>query len=164
VSQHTYELTVRWTGNTGEGTRSYRGYDRTHEVEAEGGLVLPGSSDPAFRGDPGRWNPEQLFVASLSQCHLLWYLHLCSVNGVVVVSYEDRPRGVLELDDSGGGRFSSVVLRPAVAVTEESMVERATALHRDAHARCFIANSVSVPVTHEPTTAVAQTERSPFTA
>ncbi|MFF4652242.1 OsmC family protein [Streptomyces sp. NPDC001380] len=103
TTTHTYDVTVAWTGNLGTGTDGYRSYARDHEVRADGPPPLPGSSDPAFRGDPARWNPEQLLVASLSQCHMLWYLHLCAAGGVVVTAYEDRAHGVLAMDGSGGG-------------------------------------------------------------
>lgn len=108
------------------------------------------SSDPKFRGDKERWNPELLLVAALSQCHLLWYLHLCSTNAVVVESYEDRASGVLREDDDGGGHFEEVTLRPVVTVADEGMAERASALHSEASERCFIASSVNFPVRHEP--------------
>ena len=110
---------------------------------------IAGSSDPAFRGDPERWNPELLLVAALSQCHLLSYLHRCAVNGVTVTAYSDRAAGVMREADDGGGRFEEVVLRPVVTA------ERAEALHREASERCFIAASVNFPVRHEPRTMVA---------
>ncbi|MGC9669344.1 OsmC family protein [Planosporangium sp. 12N6] len=151
---HTYELTVTWTGDRGTGTASYRGYSRAHEVTAAGPPPLPGSSDPTFRGDPDRWNPEQLLVAALSQCHMLAYLHVCAVAGVVVTGYTDTPRGVMAETADGGGHFTEVALRPRVTVTSPDMVERATALHEDAHRVCFIAGSVNFPVRHEPIVAV----------
>ena len=152
---HRYAVEIRWTGDRGEGTASFRGYDRTHEVAAEGKAAIAGSSDPSFRGDPARWNPEELLVASLSQCHMLWYLHLCSVSGVVVVGYRDPAEGAMRERPDGGGAFESVTLRPQVVVAEAGMVERAEALHHDAHEKCFIANSVTFPVTTEPTVTVA---------
>jgi organic hydroperoxide reductase OsmC/OhrA len=161
MKEHLYTAVVRWTGNRGEGTASYRSYGREHEVEAEGKPAIPGSSDPGFRGDPQRWSPEELLVASLSQCHLLWYLHLCAVNGVVVTAYEDRPEGRMAETEDGGGRFTEVVLRPAVAVAGEGMVERARELHEDAHRLCFVANSVNFPVRHEPTVAVGDSVGEP---
>ena len=148
--RHRYEVAVVWTGNRGEGTASYRAYARDHEVTADHRPVIAGSSDPAFRGDPARWNPEQLLVASLSQCHLLSYLHLCAVSGVVVVAYEDHPEGVMTETEGGGGRFTEVTLRPVVTVADESMTATADALHDRAHELCFIASSVGFPVRHEP--------------
>ena len=147
---HRYELALVWTGNRGEGTASYRAYSRDHEVTADGRPAIPGSSDPAFRGDPARWNPEQLLVASLSECHLLEYLHLCSVSGVVVVAYEDNPDGVMTETEDGGGRFTEVTLRPLVTVADASMTDAALDLHGRAHELCFIASSVGFPVRHEP--------------
>jgi organic hydroperoxide reductase OsmC/OhrA len=152
---HRYEVAVAWTGNRGEGTAGYRAYARDHEVSCDGKPAIAASSEPMFRGDPARWNPEELLVAALSQCHLLWYLHLCSVSGVVVVAYEDRAEGVMVQTDDGGGRFTEVTLRPTVTVAEESMIEPALELHARAHEHCFIANSVNFPVRHEPETLVA---------
>ena len=149
AERHTYETTTSWTGNRGEGTASYRSYDRAHETTTSGRPPLASSSDPAFRGDPERWNPELLLVAALSQCHLLSYLHQCAVNGVVVTAYVDSAAGSMaKIGD--GGHFEQVVLRPVVTVTGEDMVERAEALHEDASERCFIASSVNFPVRHEP--------------
>lgn len=147
---HRYETTTRWTGNRGAGTATYRSYDRDHETEAEGRPPIPASADPGFRGDPSRWNPELLLVASLSQCHMLWYLHLCAVGGVVVEDYVDEAEGTMAEDASGAGRFTQVVLRPRVVVAEGAMVQRALDLHAPASERCFIANSVNFPVRHEP--------------
>jgi organic hydroperoxide reductase OsmC/OhrA len=147
---HSYETTVRWTGNRGTGTSSYRDYDRSHEVTAAGAPVIQGSSDPAFRGDADRWNPEQLMVVSLSQCHMLWYLHLAAEAGVVVVAYTDTAVGTMTEQADGGGRFTDVVLRPVVTVAEGAMTGPAQALHPEAHTRCFVANSVNFPVRHEP--------------
>lgn len=151
--EHSYRTVVTWTGNQGTGTSTYRAYGRDHLVSAEGLPPIEATADPAFRGDPARWNPEQLLVASLSQCHLLWYLHLCAVNRVVVTAYVDRASGTM-LDTGDCGRFTEVVLRPEVTVTEADMAERAIALHADAHRACFIANSVNFPVRHEPSVVV----------
>ena len=152
---HTYELTVTWTGDLGTGTSGYRAYSRAHEVTAPGRQTLSGSSDPAFRGEPDRWSPEQLLVAALSQCHLLWYLHLCAADGIVVTGYTDVPTGLMAEDSDGGGRFTEMTLRPQVTVAAADMVEKATALHSAAHRMCFIANSVNFPVRHEPTVTAA---------
>ena len=147
---HRYQVSVTWTGNRGTGTSGYRAYGREHEVTADGPPPIAGSSDPAFRGDPGRWNPELEFVAALSQCHMLWYLHLCAVAGVTVTGYADDARGVMAEDADGGGRFTEVVLRPRVTVTAKGMVGPAVRLHAEAHGKCYIANSVNFPVRHEP--------------
>jgi organic hydroperoxide reductase OsmC/OhrA len=148
---HHYALTVTWTGNTGDGTSTYRGYRRTHTVTAEGPPELLGSADRTFHGDRDRWNPEQLLLASLSQCHMLSYLHVCVQEGVVVTEYVDRAAGSMRTEADGSGRFTEVVLRPEVTVTSESMAAAATKAHERAHELCFIANSVSFPVRHEPT-------------
>ena len=113
-NRHTYDVSVVWTGNRGPGTTAYDAYERDHDVTAPGRPPIRGSSDPAFRGDPERWNPEQLLVAALSQCHMLWYLHLAARSGVVVTAYEDDAHGVMVTDESGGGRFERVVLSPRV--------------------------------------------------
>lgn len=151
---HTYELSLSWTGNEGTGTSGYRAYGRSHEVSAPGRPPLPGSADPMFRGATDRWNPEQLLVASLAQCHLLSYLHLCADAGVVVTAYTDDPVGTMTESVGGGGQFTEVVLRPRVTVATAEMTVRATELHATAHQLCFIARSVNFPVRHEPTTVV----------
>lgn len=149
--EHQYQVTVEWTGNRGNGTKGYRTYGRDHLVSSPGRPDLLGSSDPEFRGDVDRWNPEQLLVTALSQCHLLWYLHLAAEAGVVVVEYSDRARGVMIEDEiGGGGQFACVTLRPVIVVSCESMVDTATQLHGKVAARCFIARSVNFPVLHEP--------------
>ncbi len=148
--QHKHETTVRWTGNLGTGTTGYKDYGRSHEISAPGKPLIPGSSDPAFRGDAARYNPEELLVASLSTCHMLWYLHLAAVNKVVVLEYEDRADGTMEESADGGGRFVQVTLRPRITVTAQSDLETAKRLHHDAHEKCFIANSVNFPVGCEP--------------
>nr|WP_046283056.1 OsmC family protein [Mycobacterium sp. UM_NZ2] len=148
-TQHTYTVDVSWTGNHGTGTSDYRSYGREHEVGAQGCPPILGTADPAFRGDPTRWNPEQLLLAALSQCHMLSYLYLCSTNGVVVVSYQDRPVGTM-IENTEGGHFTTVVLQPRIEVADAAMVERARALHSDAHRICFIASSVNFPVHHDP--------------
>lgn len=150
--EHRYQVTVEWTGNTGAGTAGYRAYERRHEIGTPGAAKpgIPGSSDPAFRGDPTRWNPEELLVASLSACHQLWYLHLCADAGVVVTGYVDRAEGTMLEDAAGAGHFSRVVLRPVVTVAAGADVDRARALHHEAHALCYVARSVSFPVEHEP--------------
>jgi len=150
-NQHVYETVVTWTGNRGTGTSSYRDYSRDHDITADGRAAIAGSSEPAFRGDPARWNPEQLLVVSLSQCHMLWYLHLCAVNGVVVTSYVDHAVGTMEETADGSGRFTAVTLRPAIVVASGDMAAKAGQLHEEANRMCFIANSVAFPVHHEPT-------------
>lgn len=153
MKKHLYRPEIVWTGNLGKGTHSYAGYSRNHEISVPGvskTAPIKGTADPAFRGDQSRWNPEELFVSSLSACHMLWYLHLCADAGVTVVSYRDEPEGTMELDRSGTGRFTSVVLRPRVGITPESDADEAHELHETAHSRCFLAASVSCSLTVEP--------------
>ena len=149
--KHAYAVEVEWTGNTGAGTSDYRSYRRTCTVRAAGKPDLAGSADPHFRGDADRWNPEELLVAALSQCHLLSFLHAAAVAGVVVVDYTDAATGTM-VSEGNGGRMTSVVLHPVVTVASESMVEQVAALHDTAHRDCFIASSVNFPVSHEPVT------------
>ncbi len=150
--RHEYDLALRWTGNTGTGTSTYRGYSRDHEVEISGVATLLGSSDPAFRGDPSRVNPEQLLVAAVAQCHLLTYLHLAVRHSLVVTSYDDRPRGVMVTSPDGSGRFEQITLRPRVTIAsaDPADAETATHLHGQVGDYCFIARSVNFPIHHEP--------------
>jgi organic hydroperoxide reductase OsmC/OhrA len=147
---HHYAVTVQWTGNTGTGTSSYRSYGRQHEITGESGKPpIPGSSDPVFRGDSARWNPEELLIAALSACHQLAYLHLCAVAGIVVVNYLDLAEGVMKETEDGSGSFQRVTLHPEVTVAPGSDAAKAHQLHEAAHAVCFIAKSVNFPVLHE---------------
>jgi organic hydroperoxide reductase OsmC/OhrA len=148
--EHRYPVEMEWTGNLGTGTSGYRDYGRNHELLAGGRPNIPASSDPTFRGDEARWNPEQLLVASLSSCHMLWYLHLCAEGGVVVTHYRDLAEGTMVESSDGGGRFASVTLRPKVVISAGSSA-LAASLHHAAHEKCFIANSVNFPVHCEPT-------------
>jgi organic hydroperoxide reductase OsmC/OhrA len=149
LREHNYAVTVTWTGNIGVGTADYGSYRRDHEVNAVGKPVLPGSADPRFRGDAGRYNPEELLVASLSACHLLWYLHVCADAGIVVVAYRDDAAATLS-ENADGGEITSATLRPKVSVSEQAMVAPAIRMHADAHERCFIARSVRFSVLVEP--------------
>ena len=155
AKEHRYAVHLAWTGNLGEGTRRYGGYGRDHVISAAGKAAIAGSSDPAFRGDASRWNPEELLVASISTCHQLWYLHLCASAGLVVEGYEDDAVGVMVEDADGGGRFAKVTLRPKIVLAAGGDVANAAALHHDAHDKCFVANSVNFPVVVEPSFLVA---------
>lgn len=148
--EHSYSVNVRWTGNTGTGTSGFRQYKRDHEITAPGKPPIPASSDPAFRGDPARYNPEELLVASLSACHMLWYLHLCADAGIVVSEYHDDATGAMVETEDGGGHFTQVTLRPVVKIAGAVDPELARRLHEQAHHLCFIANSVNFPVLCEP--------------
>lgn len=152
---HQYTLTVEWTGHRGTGTTHYRAYDRDHLVRIAGKPDLPGSADPTFRGDPARHNPEDLLLAALSACHLMSYLHVCTVHDVVVTAYTDEATGAMETFADGSGRFTEVMLRPLVIVRDADMVARAEELHHRAHELCFIANSVNFPVRCSPTVRTA---------
>ncbi|WP_045731629.1 OsmC family protein [Pseudarthrobacter chlorophenolicus] len=155
LHEHKYALTVQWTGNRGEGTSSYRGYSRDHDVAIPGLPVLKGSADPTFHGDRERYNPEQLLLAALAQCHMLSYLHVAVKHGVVVTDYRDDATGELVLNRDGSGQFQSVTLHPRVTVADPGQVELAASLHHEANQVCFIARSVNFPVGHEPVTEVA---------
>lgn len=144
---HRYQVTTTWTGNTGTGTSDTSGYSRDHTIAIDGKPDLAGSSDPAFQGDPARHNPEDLLVASLSACHMLWYLSLAARAGIVVTAYVDHADGEIETERTGGGRFTSVVLHPVITFAEGTDIAAADAIHHDAHEKCFIAQSVNFPVT-----------------
>ena len=150
MKQHHYTPIIEWTGNRGTGTSGYRDYERSHVLTAGNKPPIPGSSDPAFRGDAGAWNPEDLLVAAISSCHMLWYLHLASAAKIVVVGYRDQPEGVMEEDATGSGRFTRAILRPEVTIAAGSDAAKAEALHHDAHEMCFIANSVNFPIECQP--------------
>lgn len=152
---HEYQVEVEWVGNRGTGTSGYRDYGRELLVRAEGKAALEASADPTFHGDRDRWNPEELLVTALAQCHLLSYLHMAVRAGVVVTAYEDYAVGTMK-QEGLGGRFTEVVLRPRVTVTDPEMVEAARAAHAEAYEACFIANSVNFPVRHEPTVQVVR--------
>jgi organic hydroperoxide reductase OsmC/OhrA len=155
LSEHRYELTVRWTGNTGTGTASYRGYSRDHDILIPGLPVLKGSADPTFHGDRERYNPEQLLLAALAQCHMLSFLHVAVKHGVVVTDYRDEALGLMRLNRDGSGQFERVTLRPQVTVADAAQMELAGRLHHEANQVCFIARSVNFPVEHEPVTLTA---------
>ncbi|MFZ6000839.1 MAG: OsmC family protein, partial [Bacteroidota bacterium] len=150
MKEHAYKATTTWTGNKGPGTLDYKSYERSHTLSVAGKPDLLGSSDPLFRGDKTKHNPEDLLVSALSGCHMLWYLHLCAVNNVVVVDYVDHAEGIMVEHEDGSGEFTRVTLKPRVTVKDASMIEKANQLHKDAHRYCFIARSVNFDVLHEP--------------
>lgn len=154
--EHHYAIDLEWTGNRGSGTSGYKDYGRDHLLRAEGKDAIEGSSDRAFHGDADRWNPEELLLAALSQCHMLSYLHVAAARGVVVTGYTDAAAGLMTQTFDGGGSFSSATLHPVVTVAEASMVAAAADAHAEASAKCFIAASVNFPVLHEPRTVVAE--------
>jgi len=152
--QHRYQVGVEWTGNRGSGTDGYRNYGRDHVIRIDGKPPIDGSSDPTFRGDASRHNPEDMLVTALSTCHMLSYLHMATVAGVVVIAYRDAAEGTM-ITEGDGGRFVEVVLHPVVTITAASDPVKAEAAHEAAHHACFIANSVNFPVRCEPRIVIA---------
>lgn len=148
---HDFVSSIVWTGNRGEGTLRWKGYDRTWDIALPGKEVIQCSNDPLLGGDPAKMNPEDLMISALSACHMLWYLHLASDAGIVVTSYRDDPVGHGETLPSGAGRFVSAILRPKISVQEGADLELAAQLHQKVHEFCFIARSVNFPVSYEPT-------------
>jgi organic hydroperoxide reductase OsmC/OhrA len=149
--EHDYTSQVKWTGNRGQGTLTYRGYDRTWNIETPGHAVVHCSNDPLLGGDPTKPNPEDLLLSSLAACHMLWYLHLASAAGIVVFSYADQPLGLGETNEEGGGRFLKVTLRPHIEVLAGADLVRAEQIHHEVHRYCFIARSVNFPIEYAPT-------------
>lgn len=151
MKTHNYEIIVEWTGNEGKGTLNYKSYNRNHEIIGNGKYDgIKGSSDPSFLGDKTRYNPEDLFLSSLSACHMLFYLHLCAVNKIIVTEYLDNATGIMEESKSGSGKFTKVTLHPKVTITDETMIEKANELHKKANELCFIANSCNFQIDHKP--------------
>lgn len=150
--QHSYRVQVRWTGNRGTGTSAYGAYDRSHQISVADSAkpAIDGSTDPSFRGDRARWNPEELLVASISACHKLWYLHLCSEAGICVLDYSDDAEGEMVVTRTGAGQFTQVTLRPSIVIAAGDDEALAMALHEKAHSMCFIANSVNFPIHCSP--------------
>jgi organic hydroperoxide reductase OsmC/OhrA len=154
-SAHRFETKVTWTGNLGTGTSSYRAYSRSHDISGpDKSANILASSDPAFRGDRTRYNPEELMVAALSGCHMLWVLHLCAEAGITVVEYVDAAHGMMTMNPDGSGQFSEVVLRPSITIREEGREADVIAANEKAHGLCFIARSVNFPVRHDPSVIV----------
>jgi organic hydroperoxide reductase OsmC/OhrA len=149
TASHIYRATVRWTGNLGAGTRDYQSYTRDHTIQVGEKVPILATSSIGARSDPSRYNPDELVVAALSSCHMLWYLHLCADAGVVVTAYSDEAEGTLQMDREGGGRFVEATLHPHVVVAAGTP-ETARRLHEAAHRKCFVANSVNFPVKCEP--------------
>ena len=148
--EHTYTTTITWKGNKDKGTAAYNAYARDYEIACDGKATIRGSADPLYMGDAKRHNPEEMLVAALSACHMLWYLHLCAASGIVVEAYEDSAEGLMLTRPDGSGEFSQVTLRPRVAVSAKSDAAEAMRLHTKANEMCYIARSVNFPVHHEP--------------
>ena len=151
IGAHHYAVQIQWTGNRGTGTSHYRAYGRDHTLTSPGKHQILGSADRAFHGDVDRWNPEELLLAALSQCHMLSYLHEAAIHGIVVENYTDAATGTMEQTHNGGGHFTLATLRPRVTISAGDLA-LATELHAEASAKCFIAASVNFPVKHEPET------------
>lgn len=149
-NQHHYKAAITWTGNKGEGTAHYKAYDRSHSLNIHHKPEVQLSSDVSFMGEAEKYNPEELFLASISSCHMLWYLHLCADNGVIVTAYTDMATGIMNEHTAEGGKFTEVMLHPHVTVIDSSMIKKAIELHDEAHQKCFIANSCNFPVKHHP--------------
>lgn len=149
ADKHQYAVTLDWTGNKGHGTAGYRAYDRDYQLTMDGKATILGSSDPSFLGDATRHNPEDLFVASIASCHMLWFLHLASDAGIIVTAYRDDASGVMVTHRDGSGEFSSVTLCPHVTITDATRVEEAHALHKKVGDLCFIARSIKTPISHD---------------
>ncbi len=157
AKEHHYHANTTWTGNLGTGTSHYRAYSRNHEISAQGkSAPLLGSADPAFRGDASRYNPEDLLVASLSACHMLWFLHLCAQEGIVVTNYSDAATGTMVEQADGGGEFTRVTLHPRAVIADPARIAEAAEMHAKAHHLCFIARSMNFPVEHEAVTVASQ--------
>lgn len=153
MKKHEYEIKIEWTGNEGNGTLNYKSYNRDHKIIANGKYAeINGSSDPSFLGDKTRYNPEDLFLSSISACHMLWYLHLCSVNKIIVMEYIDSATGIMEETENGSGQFKEVRLNPHVKITDLNMITKANELHQEANKMCFIANSCNFKIKHNPNT------------
>jgi len=159
--EHHYAVTVTWTGNTGEGTATPTSYVKNQDIVVEGKPVIHGSADPAFRGDASRYNAEDLLVAALSQCHLLWYLSTAAKKKVVVMGYVDHAEGTMEMNRDGSGQFTRVVLRPEITLAPGTDIDFADSLHHIAHEMCFIARSVNFPVLTEATYVIEEDAREP---
>ncbi len=154
--EHQYKTNLVWVGNKGSGTMDYRSYDRNFVVAFAGKKDLEGSSDSVFLGDKTKYNPEDLLLASVSSCHMLWFLHLCSENGIVVIEYKDNAIGTMTENADGSGQFKAIVLYPDVLISSSAQIEKANSLHQEVSKMCFIANSLNFMVKHMPTCKAAK--------
>ncbi len=154
--EHEYVSRLVWKGNLGNGTSTYAGYSREYMVSVDGKPDIRGTADPMFRGDPDLHNPEDLFIAAISSCHMLSYLALCALKGVSVAAYEDRATAILALDSNRNGSFEEVTLNPVVTIADSSTEALAIKLHDEAHDLCYIARSCSVPIHHAVTIRIAE--------
>ena len=149
MKTHNYSINLNWTGNKGVGTKTYKEYDREYTFQAKDKAIIHGSSDPAFLGNPALYNPEELLLASIASCHMLWYLHLCASNKITVLDYQDQPTGEMIENKDGSGNFTEVTLYPKIKLADNTMLEKAENLHKEANKFCFIANSCNFPIHHQ---------------
>ena len=149
--QHHYKITAEWHGNKGSGTSSLKAYDRSHTVSNAGKPDLHLTTDNPAVGDKSKLNPEDLLVTAVSSCHMLSYLYVCALEGVIVTAYVDHATGIMLDYGATGGQFKSVTLNPEIKVADKSMIEKAIELHHKAHDICYIANSVNFEVICNPT-------------
>ncbi|MBY0244740.1 MAG: OsmC family protein [Sphingobacteriaceae bacterium] len=147
--EHQYKTNLVWTGNKGSGTMDYRSYDRDFTISIADKPNIAGSSDSIFLGDKSKHNPEDFLVSSVSSCHMLWYLHLCAKNNIIVIEYKDNALGILTEESGESGRFTEILLQPEVLISDRSQKELANELHIEANKLCFIANSLNCPVKHK---------------
>jgi organic hydroperoxide reductase OsmC/OhrA len=151
---HPYSAQILWQRN-GQDFLGNR-YSRRHLIRFDGGAELAGSSSPHVvpvpQSDPAGVDPEEAFVASLSSCHMLWFLSLASRQGFCVESYIDNAQGVMARNAAGKFAMTQVTLRPQATFSgaKRPTREQLDALHHQAHEECFIANSVTTQVRCEP--------------
>ncbi len=146
--EHQYQLQTNWKGNTGQGTSSYTQYERSFETIIPNKQTILGSSDEAFRGDNKKHNPEELLLAALSSCHMLWFLHICATEKIVIEAYTDKAVGTMVTDNTGAGRFTNAVLNITIKVAGNIDIDKINGLHTQANKLCFIAQSVNFSVEH----------------
>ena len=146
-SAHDFTARIRWTGNTGDGTRHYKAYTRDWALATPGKPEIACTNDPRLGGLPNLYNAEDMLIAALSSCHMLWFLHLASDAGLIVHSYVDEPLGHGTSLPDGTGRFTAATLRPRIGMAAGSDPKLADEVHGRIHAHCFIARSVNFPVT-----------------
>jgi organic hydroperoxide reductase OsmC/OhrA len=148
--QHHYHAKITWEGNTGEGTQAYTSYKRDYQIELKDKPIIHASADPAFKGDAGKLNPEEMLLSALSSCHMLWFLHECADHGIIVESYVDDAKGLMEEQTGQGGRFEEVILQPIVVIRNSEHLALSLDLHESASNKCFIKNSCNFPVLVDP--------------
>ncbi len=147
---HTFETTLAWPADAAQKLPPDPAFSRNSVLAAPGKPVIVASSPAVFGGDTARYNPEEMLMLSLSQCHLLTYLAIAAKKRMGILKYEDRVVGTLGMGASGKMQMVDVLLRPRVTVAKGTNLTDAHALHETAHASCFMANSVNFTVRNEP--------------